>query len=181
MRELTHEGYHRLLSHACRETDFAYIGSVGNGPARGVFSGFSSRALATEILQHPVPENFCSDQLTQNMESLVHQFQIEQEPNPECLSGGWIGFLGYELGYVRENRLRELCPSLDVPLMSHVNYWTSGWPRTNPPPLDGLWFADFSLGKHRLLSGRASKGSANTSKPVIVIRRICPRNSQAVS
>jgi para-aminobenzoate synthetase component 1 len=103
MLELNQERYHRLLSHACREADFAYIGSVGNGPARGVFSGFSARAVATEVLQHPVPEDFCSDQLAQNMESLVHQFQIEQEPNPECLSGGWIGFLGYELGYVREN------------------------------------------------------------------------------
>jgi len=60
------------------------------------------------------------------MESLVRQFQIEQEPNPECLSGGWIGFLGYELGYVRENRLRVLCPSLDIPLMSAGFYlWTA--------------------------------------------------------
>ncbi|WP_088829537.1 aminodeoxychorismate synthase component I [Marinobacter sp. es.048] len=126
MRELNQEGYHRLLSHACRESDFAYIGSVGNGPARGVFSGFSARALATEVLQYPVHINFCSDQLAQSMESLVSQFQIEQEPNPECLSGGWIGFLGYELGYVRESRLRELCPFLEVPLVSAGFYlWTA--------------------------------------------------------
>jgi len=126
MRKLTQEAYHRLLSYACRETDFAYIGSVGNGPARGVFSGFSARALATEVLQQPVLADFCSDQLTQSMESLVRQYQIEQEPNPECLSGGWIGFMGYELGYVRESRLRELCPSLDVPLMSAGFYlWTA--------------------------------------------------------
>jgi para-aminobenzoate synthetase component 1 len=126
MRELNQEGYHRLLSYACREADFAYIGSVGHGPARGVFSGFSARARATEVLQYPVPPDFCSDQLAQSMESLVRQFQIEQEPNPECLSGGWIGFLGYELGYVRESRLRQLCPSVDAPLMSAGFYlWTA--------------------------------------------------------
>jgi para-aminobenzoate synthetase component I len=126
MRELTQEGYHRLLSHACREADFAYIGSVGNGPARGVFSGFSARALATELLQYPVPSDFCSDQLAQSMETLVRQYQIEQEPNPECLSGGWIGFLSYELGYVREGRLKELCPPVDAPLMSAGFYlWTA--------------------------------------------------------
>lgn len=126
MRELTQEAYHRLLSHACREADFAYIGSVGNGPARGVFSGFSARALASEVLQYPVPSDFCSDQLAQSLETLVRQYQIEQEPDPECLSGGWIGFLGYELGYVREGRLRQLCPPVGAPLISAGFYlWTA--------------------------------------------------------
>ncbi|PPI84785.1 aminodeoxychorismate synthase, component I [Marinobacter maroccanus] len=126
MRELNQESYHRLLSQACREADFAYIGSVGHGPARGVFSGFSARALATEVLQYPVPPDFCSDQLAQSMESLVRQFQIDQEPSPECLSGGWIGFLSYELGYVRESRLNALCPPVDAPLMSAGFYlWTA--------------------------------------------------------
>ena len=126
VRELNQEGYHRLLSHACREADFAYIGSVGTGPARGAFSGFSANAFATELLQAPVQTDFRSDQLANGMESLVSRFQIEQQSDPECLAGGWIGFLGYELGYVREYRLRELCPSLDVPLISAGFYlWTA--------------------------------------------------------
>lgn len=126
MRELTQEAYRRLLSHACRETDFAYIGSVGDGTARGVFSGFSATAHETEVLEWPVVRDFCSDHLAQRMETLVHQYQIEQEPNPECLSGGWIGFLSYELGYVREGRLKELCPPVDAPLMSAGFYlWTA--------------------------------------------------------
>ena len=126
VRELNQEGYHRLLSHACREADFAYIGSVGTGPARGAFSGFSANAFATELLQAPVQTDFRSDQLANRMESLVSRFQIEQQSDPECLAGGWIGFLGYELGYVREYRLRELCPSLDVPLISAGFYlWTA--------------------------------------------------------
>jgi para-aminobenzoate synthetase component 1 len=60
------------------------------------------------------------------MESLASQYQVEQEPNPECLAGGWIGFMSYELGYVRESRLRDLCPPLDIPLMSARFYlWTA--------------------------------------------------------
>lgn len=114
-RELNQDGYHRLLSNASREADFAYIGSVGNGPSRGVFSGFSAKAHTTEVIQDSERKDFCSDQLAQSMESLVRQFQIEQESNPECLAGGWIGFLGYELGYVRESRLSALCPSVDAP------------------------------------------------------------------
>ncbi len=126
MIELNQEAYHRLLSHACREADFAYIGSVGNGPARGVFSGFAACALATEILHDPVQTDFCCDQLAEKMESLVRKFQIAKHASPKCLSGGWIGFLGYELGYIRESRLRELCPSLDVPLISAGFYlWTA--------------------------------------------------------
>ncbi|WP_162841245.1 MULTISPECIES: aminodeoxychorismate synthase component I [unclassified Marinobacter] len=136
MRKLTQEAYHRLLSYACRETDFAYIGSVGNGPARGVFSGFTARAFATEVLQHPVPADFCSDQLAHSMESLVRQFQIDQEPNPKCLSGGWIGFLSYELGYVRESRLKALCPSVDTPLMSSGFYL---WTATHNRKTDQYW------------------------------------------
>ena len=126
VRELNQEAYHRLLKHACRETDFAYIGSVGDGAARGVFSGFSARAHETEVLEWPVGIDFCSDHLAQSMEALVHQYQTEQEPIPECLSGGWIGFLGYELGYVREGRLKELCPPVEAPLMSAGFYlWTA--------------------------------------------------------
>lgn len=136
MRELNQESYQRLLSHASREADFAYIGSVGNGPARGSFSGFSAKALATEALQHPVPTDFCSDQLAERMESFVRQFPIEQQPSPECLSGGWIGFLGYELGYVRESRLRELCPSLDVPFMAAGFYL---WAASHNRKSDQYW------------------------------------------
>lgn len=125
-RELNQDGYHRLLSNASREADFAYIGSVGNGPSRGVFSGFSAKAHTTEVIQDTERKDFCSNQLAQSMESLVRQFQIEQESNPECLAGGWIGFLGYELGYVRESRLSALCPSVDAPLMSAGFYlWTA--------------------------------------------------------
>jgi para-aminobenzoate synthetase component 1 len=126
MRELNHQDYHRLLSHACRAADFAYIGSVGAGPSRGAFSGFSASALATQVLQYSVAKGFCPDTLAQSMESLVDQYQIAQESTPECLSGGWLGFISYELGYAREKRLRALCPSLDIPLISAGFYlWTA--------------------------------------------------------
>ncbi|MBU2955664.1 aminodeoxychorismate synthase component I [Marinobacter sp. F3R08] len=126
MRELDHESYHLLLSHACLEGDFAYIGSFGKGPSRGVFSGFSAMALSTQVLPYSARTDFCSDNLAQTMERLIGQYQVEQEPDPLCLSGGWIGFISYELGYVRENRLSELCPSLDLPLVSAGFYlWTA--------------------------------------------------------
>ncbi len=126
MRELNQRDYHRLLNHACRETDFAYIGSVGDGTSRGAFGGFSARAVETEVLQYPAQPDFRSDTLAENMEQLVSQYQIRQESNPQCLSGGWIGFLSYELGYVRESRLSKLCPALEIPLLSAGFYlWTA--------------------------------------------------------
>lgn len=125
-RELNREAYQRLLAHACREKDFAYIGSVGSGLSRGTCSGFSARALEIKAIQYPTPSDFCTDVLARAMEQKVSQYQIEQESSPQCLSGGWLGFLSYELGYVKEHRLSRLCPPLDSALLFAGFYlWTA--------------------------------------------------------
>ncbi|WP_372997955.1 aminodeoxychorismate synthase component I [Marinobacter sp.] len=126
MRELNREAYQRLLAHACREKDFAYIGSVGPGPSRGSCSGFSARALEVKTVWHPVQPDFCTDDLARDMEKRVSQYQIETASSPQCLSGGWLGFLSYELGYVKEKRLAALCPPLTPPLLFTGFYlWTA--------------------------------------------------------
>ncbi|MFO8142257.1 MAG: aminodeoxychorismate synthase component I [Marinobacter sp.] len=60
------------------------------------------------------------------MESLLQQYQRDEPAPVGYLPGGWIGFLSYELGYLREKRLAGLCPAVTSPLLSAGLYlWTA--------------------------------------------------------
>lgn len=131
MRLLTREAYDRLLSHACRETDFAYIGSVGGGPARGEFSGFSANAVETRTYRYPEHEDLSIDGLARDLEGLINRYGIETGNKQQCLTGGWIGFISYEFGYARESRLKEICPLMRLPLLSSGLYlWAASYNRS---------------------------------------------------
>lgn len=129
-RELTQQEYERLQAHASERPDFAYIGSIGGGDARGVLCGFS--ALCTESITldlhqvKPVSGKTLAEQLEQV--SARHTRDLPEETG--CLTGGWIGFLSYEFGYARENRLADLCPSTGSPLFHAAFYlWTASYNR----------------------------------------------------
>ena len=117
-RYVSRETYERLLHHASGETDFAYIGSVGCGPGRGGSSGFSACALTQELISLEPGKVLQTDALAEDMEALAEQYQVAPDIKGGFLSGGWIGVLSYELGYIRERRLAEQCPALPMPLCS---------------------------------------------------------------
>ncbi|AOY90160.1 aminodeoxychorismate synthase, component I [Marinobacter salinus] len=127
MAPISQDQYQRLLAHASREPDFAYIGSVGQGPARGSYSGFSACAIKSITLGSPLLDRDEFGDLANRMESFTDAYRVHPETaSKDYLTGGWIGFLSYELGYVKERRLANLCPEISVPLLSAGFYlWTA--------------------------------------------------------
>jgi len=127
---LDRTAYQRLLSHACCEPDFSYVGSIGDGPGRGNLCGFTARA--SESIQIPEASVGAGDiaRLELQMESTLRRFQ-QGPSSPGLLPGGWIGCLSYELGYIREPRLHSQCPRTDFPLMVAGLYlWTASYNRS---------------------------------------------------
>jgi para-aminobenzoate synthetase component 1 len=133
LEELSSETYHRLLSHACTEPDFAYIGSVGHGTSRGELCGFSARALSSHYISSSpalLPESLNTSDHAVRMESQVNRYRLNSVPNAGFLPGGWIGYLSYEFGYARETRLANQAPSTPFPLLSAGFYlWTASYNR----------------------------------------------------
>ncbi|KKN01768.1 hypothetical protein LCGC14_1124480, partial [marine sediment metagenome] len=128
---LNRHQYERLLAHAASQPDFAYLGSVGTGDGRGFFSGFSACAMATECVNQGDGSVLDTRALAATMESLVHRYEVPMQPQQHFLTGGWIGFLSYEFGYVKEKRLCGLCPEPATTLMSAGFYlWTASHNRT---------------------------------------------------
>lgn len=128
---LNRHQYERLLAHAAGQPDFAYLGSVGTGDGRGFFSGFSACAMATECVNRGDGNVLDTRTLAATMESLVHRYEVPMQPQQHFLTGGWIGFLSYEFGYVKEKRLCGLCPEPATALMSAGFYlWTASHNRT---------------------------------------------------
>ncbi|KMQ74556.1 aminodeoxychorismate synthase component I [Marinobacter subterrani] len=117
-RSVSREIYERLLHHARGQTDFAYIGSVGAGPGRGDCSGFSACALSQKLISRAPGQLLATDALAEDMEALAERYRIAPDTKGGFLTGGWMGVLSYELGYVRERRLADQCPELPVPLCS---------------------------------------------------------------
>src|SRR5690554_2457727 len=65
------------------------------------------------------------------MESLVQRYQGPAQEPQACLTGGWVGFLSYEFGYMKEPRLAPLCPVPSTPLLFAGFYlWAASHNRT---------------------------------------------------
>lgn len=116
-RRLSREAFNNLLLHASGQDDFVHVGTVGDGPGRGTWSGFSCRAVANHVEHVGEKDGAGITALAKDMEAGRCRFAVKAD-EPGCLTGGWIGFLSYELGYVREPRLAPICPSLPIPLLS---------------------------------------------------------------
>lgn len=115
---LSRQEYEQLLAHAARQPDFAYLGSVGTGNSRGFFSGFTAGAIATKCVTPGDKDALDTNKLAAEMESLVQRYEIPIQDAQQVLTGGWIGFLSYEFGYIKEKRLSPLCPAPATPLLS---------------------------------------------------------------
>lgn len=129
LEELDRTSYDRLLSHASVIPDFAYLGSVGQGGSRGSLSGFSAHAVSSlHVLaeDEAATKDFDSDRVAAEMESQLQLYPQDEPGHVGYLPGGWIGFVSYELGYLREKRLAGLCPAEASPLLSAGLYlWTA--------------------------------------------------------
>ncbi|MCK7550049.1 aminodeoxychorismate synthase component I [Marinobacter goseongensis] len=131
-RLLTREEYQRLQAQASGAPDFAYIGSTGEGNARGLLCGFSALACESITVNSKSSDRARLSGLADEMEQVVEKYALDSSIAADFLSGGWIGFLSYELGYVREKRLAPLCPNVDTPLLHAGFYlWTASHNRTS--------------------------------------------------
>ncbi|MDO6442471.1 aminodeoxychorismate synthase component I [Marinobacter sp. 1_MG-2023] len=109
--------YEQLLAHAASQADFAYLGSVGGGDGRGSFSGFTAGAIATKFIKPSERDSLNTGMLASEMEGLIQRYQVPMHGEQPTLTGGWIGMLSYEFGYIREKRLSALCPVPATPLL----------------------------------------------------------------
>ncbi|MGF2734944.1 aminodeoxychorismate synthase component I [Marinobacter sp. DUT-1] len=116
-RQLSREDFSRLLQYASQQDDFVHVGTVGEGAGRGTWRGFSCYAAETRGLHSGDTDNDGLVRLAGEMESAANRY-AGYSAGIKCLVGGWIGFLSYELGYIREPRLAPICPTLPVPLLS---------------------------------------------------------------
>jgi para-aminobenzoate synthetase component 1 len=115
--------YERLLAHASTEPDFTFIGSIGDGPGRGSCSGFSCRAIEIKTLALPDVSTANIAKITSYMEVQVNHYQVEPDHSEQrYLTGGWLGLMSYELGYIKEHRLATLCPVTSFPLL-HAGFY----------------------------------------------------------
>ncbi|WP_298447304.1 aminodeoxychorismate synthase component I [uncultured Marinobacter sp.] len=128
---LSREDYEQLLEQAATQSDFAYLGSIGAGNGRGSFSGFTACAIATKIIEPDTDLLLDTNTLATEMESLVHRYQSSAQEPQTYLTGGWVGFLSYEFGYMKESRLAPLCPATLTPLLFAGFYlWAASHNRT---------------------------------------------------
>lgn len=129
---LSRQEYEQLLAHAAHQPDFAYLGSVGTDDGRGFFSGFTAGAVATKCLTHGEMDVLDTNKLSAEMENLVQRYEIPVQDTQRFLTGGWIGFLSYEFGYIKEKRLSRLCPVPATPLLSAGFYlWAASHNRAS--------------------------------------------------
>lgn len=98
----------RLQAHASQCSDFIFLGAPGTEAGRGERFGFTALATATVALAGSDvyadkaalarTAHFMENQLAQ-MESQHSQVDEPASQTTPWLSGGWLGFASYELGY----------------------------------------------------------------------------------
>lgn len=116
-RQLSKDEFECLLQQTSTQADFSYVGTVAEGAGRGLWSGFSCGAVEARELHLGEAGKAELDELADNMKCVLEKYSRSSN-NLSGLPGGWIGFLSYEMGYVREPRLAQLCPTLSLPLLS---------------------------------------------------------------
>lgn len=126
------DSYQRLLAHASRQKDFAYLGSLGTGQGRGSYAGFSALAERSVLRYAEGSETVDTNALVDDMESAIGYLPAHEPASDGYLKGGWIGFVSYEFGYETEPRLHRLRSSLTAPLVSAGLYlWMASYNRAS--------------------------------------------------
>ncbi len=111
----------RLRSHASLAIDFACLGSEGSGDNRGHHELFSACAvshydLSREDAYAMALGGALSDQLTNVLQTRASHYCSDTTSEQLPFNGGWIGYISYEYGYLKETRLLQRCPEMACPL-----------------------------------------------------------------
>ncbi|WP_375169971.1 aminodeoxychorismate synthase component I [Marinobacter sp.] len=119
----------RLQAHACQHDDFVYLGSTGTSGDTGEWSFFS--ALSTS--SYELRDRDRAPQSVQNavteLDELRQRYHFQGE-NAEIPAGGIVGFVSYELGYLKEKKLRALSGPLPTPvLQARLFLWMASYNR----------------------------------------------------
>ncbi|MCK0164036.1 aminodeoxychorismate synthase component I [Marinobacter sp. S6332] len=117
---LSRQQYETLCSHASRQDDFVFLGSRSQAGERGAAQGFSSHATEQIVLNAAEGEGIDTHGLAEEMDGLkvpyaLHHINQSQHTSP--FTGGWIGHISYEFGYVREASLRRLLTEQPFPVL----------------------------------------------------------------
>lgn len=114
---LTADEYQSLLQQAQLEPDFVLLGGTSTEGNPGRYQLFAARAETTIAIDPSSAGEQTSGELTRRLESVMAAFRNDEDHHRHPFPGGWIGYVSYEFGYVREPRLAPLvrpapCPAL---------------------------------------------------------------------
>lgn len=124
----------RLRFHASSEPDFVFLGSTAEQGNPGRYQHFSACAHQqmtfdrSTCVRHygRAPAGPLSRALADTAESFLIDDTMVEHPLP----GGWVGFISYEFGYLREPRLQALCPETPAPVFSAGLFlWVASYDR----------------------------------------------------
>ncbi len=137
-QELTAKEYGWLLAHASRHPDFVHLGGASTAAATGDLVGFACLAETEYKQKIKTYGSVVGMQHSASLfEQAISQYQVAYKQTKEYLTGGWVGSLAFELGYMQEERLSGLKHTLRLPVLFAEFY---------------LWIASYNknTGKHYL-------------------------------
>ncbi len=118
LQKLSEKEYNRLLEHASQEADFCHLGSLSASPGSGNLSGFACLSLTDH--RHTLRSDSTEDDVfdaIHDIETTSSVYGIPSQYPNDYLTGGWVGLLSYEFGYLTEKRLAEILPLLPYPTL----------------------------------------------------------------
>lgn len=174
---LSREAYERLLRHASRAEDFAYIGSEGAGNARGKMRGFTALAQQHlrlhDLAQAPV------DSIASEMTEPMDKHAIAGTRSGKYLLGGWYGVLAYEFGLQRESKLSGLGKDMAFPVLFAGFYlWAASYDAESDTRY--LWIhPDCPQHTRDTLTDWMSKDDCGKDRPWHIVNRFTPSQTKA--
>lgn len=194
---VTAQDFQRLLGLAQAEPDFVWLGSHADSRPEtetGRFSMFSARADSYIRLdpQHAASGPGLSDDVTRRMQAVMDKYS-RPEPNvadnavnafaPESglpFTGGWIGYISYEYGYLHELRLAALCPDLPCPILNAGFFL---WAAIHDRELDQHWLFIHSKCARKtqnwIQESRVASSGVPSPAPWKMTRPFTPNQQQA--
>jgi para-aminobenzoate synthetase component 1 len=174
---LSREVYERLLRHASRAKDFAYIGSEGAGNGRGKMRGFT--ALAQKHLRLNDLAEQTVESIDAEMSEPMEFYAVGQAESGNHLLGGWYGVLAYEFGLQRESKLSGLGKEMAFPVLFAGFYL---WAASYDAELDThyLWIhPDCPQHTRDTLTDWMSRDDYGEYRPWQIVSRFTPSQTKA--
>ncbi len=113
---LTPDQYQNLLRQAQQEPDFVLLGGTGTEGNPGRFQLFSAQAEATVAIDPASHSWGTSAQLAEHLSVRMRPYDMDPDSRSHPFPGGWVGYVAYEFGYLRESRLAPLFRGTPCPV-----------------------------------------------------------------